>query len=298
MKTVAVSVQDWRRKHPCSSGNGSQLAVHAAIDDARNLAKSWPRTPPETRAKLVSRLSGLLASQVDIFAELMAKEIGKPVRFGRAEVERTVEMLGAVTRRSEHCSRPEVVGTASVRRRAHGVVAVITPWNNPIYLALGKIIPAILYGNTVVWKPAPEAQSVSGRLLECLDVAGWPEGLVNALHGGHREAEDLMNEPSVAAVTITGSLSAGDCARAICSRRHVSLQAELGGNNAAIVWPDADLRAAAQSVAAGTFEMAGQRCTANRRVIVMESCRARFLPMLLEETPHYTGAIRSWSKRR
>ena len=178
----------------------------------------------------------------------------------------------------------QVDGPANVRRRAQGDVAVITPWNNPVYLALGKIVPAVVYGNTVVWKPAPEARKVSTHLRECLDEAGWPRGLVNILDGGHREAEDLMNEQSIAAVTITGSLEAGDRAQAICSRRHIPLQAELGGNNAAIVWPDADLRAAAKSVAAGAFEMAGQRCTANRRLIVERSSREQFLRMLLEES--------------
>ena len=93
-----------------------------------------------------------------------------------------------------------------------------------------------------------------------------------------------MRDARVGAVTITGSLAAGRAAQDICAERHIPLQAELGGNNAAIIWPDADLAAAAHAVAVGAFEMAGQRCTANRRVIVHDGCRDAFMPLLLEAT--------------
>jgi hypothetical protein len=108
--------------------------------------------------------------------------------------------------------------------------------------------------------------------------------LVGLIEGGAREGEALMRDARVGAVTITGSLAAGGAAQDICAERHIPLQAELGGNNAAIIWPDADLAAAAHAVAAGAFEMAGQRCTANRRVIVHDDCREAFLPLLLEAT--------------
>jgi acyl-CoA reductase-like NAD-dependent aldehyde dehydrogenase len=110
--------------------------------------------------------------------------------------------------------------------------------------------------------------------------AAMPEGLVVPLEGGRREAVQLMGDERVGAVTLTGSCAAGYSAQEICARRRIPLQAELGGNNAAIVWPDADLTAAAQRVAAGAFEMAGQRCTANRRVIVHEGCRDEFVERL------------------
>jgi alpha-ketoglutaric semialdehyde dehydrogenase len=259
------------------------LSVRAAIDRAQILAKTWPSQAPEARARLVRRLSELLARSADELSELMAREIGKPVRFGRVEVQRTAEMLCAIARRFSSMPDLDAAGPALLRRRPHGVVAVITPWNNPIYLALGKFVSAVIHGNAVVWKPAPEAQSVSRRLLEHLDEAGWPEGLVSLLEGGRREAADLMNDPAVAAVTITGSSEAGSSAQEICARRRIPLQAELGGNNAAIIWPDANLSEAARQVASGALEMAGQRCTANRRVIVAESCHEPFLQLLLQK---------------
>jgi acyl-CoA reductase-like NAD-dependent aldehyde dehydrogenase len=258
--------------------------VRVAIGRARAIAGDWRKTADSLRTGPMRRLAELLARCAEAFAVQMAREIGKPVGFGRIEVQRSAEMLRAVTARFETTPAADESGPALVRRRPHGVVAVITPWNNPIYLPLGKIVPAVLYGNTVVWKPAPEAKAVSGYLLDTLREAGCPDGLVNLLEGGPREAETLMSDPSIAAVTITGSLTAGNRARAICAERRIPLQAELGGNNAAVVWPDADLGEVAGAVAAGAFDLAGQRCTANRRVIVHESCRDRFLPLLLRES--------------
>jgi alpha-ketoglutaric semialdehyde dehydrogenase len=250
---------------------------------AESFFRASPDTPISARAELVHRLAQVLAPNIEDFAVLMAKEIGKPVRFGRAEGKQSIAMLERIVCRAEReVRKADKHADYIVRRRPHGVVAVITPWNNPLYIALGKIVPAILYGNTVVWKPAPEARMVSRRLFQCLLNAAWPKELVNLLDGGSREAEALMNERRIGAVTITGSTAAGYTAQEICARRRVPLQAELGGNNAAIVWADADLPEAARMVAAGAFEMAGQRCTANRRVIVAEECLDEFMQLLLK----------------
>lgn len=212
-------------------------------------------------------LAARLEAHAGELAALLADEIGKPVRFGRGEARRTAEKLRLSVRR--FASLEQSVGPAMLRRRPHGLVAVVTPWNNPIYLSLGKIACAVLGGNSVVWKPAPEARRLSRRLFAMLSEAGWPDGLVRLAEGGRERAVEILNDAAVAAVTITGSLAAGATAREACARRGVPLQAELGGNNAAVVWPDADQDEAARQIAAGAFEMAGQRCTANRRVVVL-----------------------------
>jgi acyl-CoA reductase-like NAD-dependent aldehyde dehydrogenase len=237
------------------------------------------------RANLVYCLIDALTPEIEHLAILMANEIGKPIRFGRAEGQQSVEILQNILRRAErHDLLTEEHDDYVVRRRPHGVVAVITPWNNPVYVALGKIVPAILYGNAVVWKPAPEPKMVSRHLFQCFVKANWPDRLVSLLEGGQREAEALMNEPSIEAVTITGSSAAGHSAQEACARRRIPLQAELGGNNASIVWSDADLQEAARMIAAGAFEMAGQRCTANRRVIVHDACLNEFVQLLVRAT--------------
>jgi alpha-ketoglutaric semialdehyde dehydrogenase len=257
-------------------------AVPVAV--AHSFSRAWRSTSIEDRASLVRLLIEVLAAKVDDLAVLMAKEIGKPMRFGRAEGQRSLEMLVHIVRRAQRTNNALNEQTVRVVRRPQGVIAVITPWNNPIYIALGKIVPAIVYGNAVVWKPAPAALMVSRRLFQCLANADWPEGLVNLIEGGQREAEILMNAVGIGAVTITGSSAAGYTAQEICARRRLPLQAELGGNNAALVWFDANLREAATMVAAGAFEMAGQRCTAIRRVIVHEGCRDEFVQLLVQET--------------
>jgi len=252
------------------------------LEHSQRFAASWRHTPFAERARLVDRLATLLGDHGEHLAESMAREIGKPIRFGRVEVQRTAQKLRAVI---QHAKAPNrLLPGVQVRRRPHGVVAVITPYNNPIYLALGKIAPAIVYGNAVVWKPAPEAAALSRRLHDLLGQTGFPADLVRLCEGGREAAAALMNDAAVAAVTITGSSAAGETAQEICGRRRIPLQAELGGNNAAIVWTDANLVDAARAVAAGAFDMAGQRCTANRRVIVHESCRQHFLELLQRET--------------
>ncbi|MGE3803553.1 MAG: aldehyde dehydrogenase family protein [Gemmataceae bacterium] len=258
-------------------------AVNQAVERAQGQAKN--PLPRARRCELIRHVARLLVDQSTGLARQLAEEIGKPVRFGTFEVQRTAEMLDAVTRRFEAAPLDEEAGPAvKVRCRPHGVVAVITPWNNPIYLALGKIAPALLAGNSVVWKPAVEAVQLARVVCGLTEQAGWPDGLLTVLEGGAYAGEGLLNHPGIAAATFTGSLHAGYCAQEICARRRIPFQAELGGNNAALIWPDADLEEAARKVAAGAFEMAGQRCTANRRVIVEQSVLDRFLPILERET--------------
>lgn len=256
-------------------------SVAQAIGAAADASRSWRRSALAERADLLRRLASVFAGEIEPFAALMAEEVGKPVKFGRREAESVVALLGALAARAgdDSAAAANGVGYAD-RRRPHGVVAAITPWNNPIYLPLGKIAPAMLYGNAVVWKPAPETHAVSRRVMECLAKAGWPQALVQLVEGGEREGMAIMADAAVGAVTLTGGSLAGYAAQEICGRRRIALQAELGGNNATIVWHDADLAEAARKLAAGAFEMAGQRCTANRRVILPASLRETFLPML------------------
>lgn len=225
----------------------------------------------------LERVASSLEQEAISLAQAMAREIGKPIDFGEMEARRTAEMLRAVIRRCEG-SRDEIQSSGvTLRRRPHGRVAIVTPWNNPIYIALGKIAPALLYGNTVAWKPSPHATIVSQSLLEILRSCDCGENELQFVQGDHTVAGELMADLLTDAVSLTGSSLAGYAAQEICARRHIPLQAELGGNNAAIVWDDCDLRDVARVVAAGAFDMAGQRCTANRRVIVHESVYTEFL---------------------
>jgi alpha-ketoglutaric semialdehyde dehydrogenase len=271
---------------PRAATNG-RVTVDAARR-SRDALIEWQALDTAERITALEGLPNRLEPRAEEFGQAMATTLGKPIRYGAVEVERAAQMLRAVTARARGAEDGARAGTAEVRRAPLGVVALITPWNNPVYIPLGKIAPALAYGNTVVWKPAPAATEVSRKLTELLE--SLP---VRALDGDSAEAVAAMTAPEVDAVAITGSSLAGFAAQEICARRRIPLQAELGGNNGAIVWPDADLHLAAREIAEGAFAQAGQRCTANRRVIVHRDCRRELLDLLVEET-----AVMAWGDPR
>ncbi len=198
----------------------------------------------------------------------MALEIGKPQAHGQEEVRRAAANLRDVARRAAEFEWVKRDGEGAVHYHPLGVIGLVSPWNNPVAIALGKIAPALVYGNTVVWKPAPAATAISQTLVKLLSAAGLPGGVLQLVTGDHTTAQALAADGHVAAVTLTGSSQAGYALQEICAGRRVPLQAELSGNNAAIVWDETDLPQAATQLAWGAFGFAGQRCTANRRVIV------------------------------
>lgn len=243
---------------------------HAGSDAIRRpLPITVPPRSPLSWADRVKELSAFrdrLARAADRLATLVVEEIHKPIRYARAELARSVALVDATIR---HGAQPLPAGR--VRYRPLGRVGIITPWNNPVAIPVGKIAPAILYGNSVVWKPSPLAERVSRELSNLLPAH-------QVVMGGREVAVAVME--AVDAVSFTGSSAAGYTAQVICGRRRIPLQAELGGNNAAIVWRDANLPSAARAIAEGAFGFAGQRCTANRRVIVERSVLEVFLAEL------------------
>jgi alpha-ketoglutaric semialdehyde dehydrogenase len=248
---------------------------------------AWSAQPLGSRLEILARLAAALETQAEELADLMAGEIGKPIRYGATEVRRTSEMLAAIASHARNTGTEQFAG-AELHRRPLGLVAIITPWNNPIYIPLGKIAPALAYGNAVLWKPAPAARSVALQVESLLAAAGLPPGVLGVVPGGRRTAEAAMADPAVAAVSITGSSAAGYTAQELCARRRIPLQAELGGNNAALVWTDADLEHAATDLAEGAFGQAGQRCTANRRVVVHRSRADELVELLHARTTALT----------
>jgi len=219
----------------------------------------------------------LLEEKSAALARQMAVEIGKPVTQAKAEVRRAAALIHAVTRNAGGPVEMIRGKRCTVRHRPVGVIAMITPWNNPVAIPIGKIAPALFYGNSAVWKPSPLAELLAVEIMKLLKVAGLPDSVVELVKGDRLTALEVMNDPRVNAVTITGSAAAGYAAQDICARRHIPIQAELGGNNAAIVWSDCDLKRASVQIAEGAFGFAGQRCTANRRVIVDVNCYEKFL---------------------
>ena len=242
--------------------------VATATAAARNSWENWGRTPPSFRQKLLNDVANRLDAAALDLARQMAIEIGKPVAHGFEETRRAAGSVRDVVRRAAEFALQKREAAGVVRYQPFGVVAIISPWNNPVAIPVGKMVPALAYGNTVVWKPAPAATRIAQVVLRMFYEAGVPADAVHLLTGDHNTAQHLAAHENVDAVTFTGSLAAGYAIQEICARRVAPLQAELSGNNAAIVWDDADLTHAGEQVAWGAFGFAGQRCTANRRVIV------------------------------
>ena len=228
----------------------------------------WQRTSLNSRCAILEQAAARLAAAAPDLARQMAIEIGKPIAHGVEEVNRAAENIRDAILRAFEFEFQAHSPAGIVRHQPIGVVALISPWNNPVAIPLGKIAPALIYGNTVVWKPAPPATKISKHLLQLLHESGLPVHAVQIVTGDLTTAQTLAADELVNAVTLTGSAAAGFAIQEICACRFRPLQAELSGNNAAIVWEDADLKDAAIRIVSGAFGFAGQRCTANRRVIV------------------------------
>ncbi|HEY9868280.1 MAG TPA: aldehyde dehydrogenase family protein [Candidatus Obscuribacterales bacterium] len=268
----------WRL--PTSSGQ----EIEAGISMAKESSRRWRSVNAGDRLALLARVADMVESQSDVLSRQIALEVGKPISYARQEVARSVRLLRGLS--SHVCDGVErqCGKDVGVRYRPVGTVALITPWNNPMAIPIGKIGPALLYGNAVVWKPAPVASNIAIKMMELFRSAQMPEGLINLVLGYRSAALQVMGHHDIDAVSLSGSLAAGYSAQDMCARRHVPLQAELGGNNASIIWHDCDLEDAAVKVAESAFGFSGQRCTANRRAIVSAACYAQFVKLLEQAT--------------
>ena len=251
--------------------------IAVATARAQSAWKKWRRTKFSLRLEIFEKVAARLETAAPKLARQMAVEIGKPVSYGLEEVRRAAANVRDVIRRAAAFEFQKRETAGIVRHEPVGVVALISPWNNPVAIPIGKIAPALIYGNVIIWKPAPAATKISEVILKLLCECGVPRGAVQLLAGDYTTAQQLAANENVSAVTLTGSAQAGFAIQEICARRIVPLQAELSGNNAAIVWDDANLQQAAKQIAWGAFGFAGQRCTANRRVIVPKKNFGKFL---------------------
>lgn len=256
------------RVDPTPHGEIASIAGRAAL-----AARAWAAVAPGERRALVARFAGALRGANEDLLRQIVRDIGKPASAAQQELDRAV---GHVEEAARLADRVRLGANAEVRFEPHGAVAVITPWNNPVAIAVGKIAAALALGNAVVWKPAAQAANITTRLLALLQASGAPGNLVQVVNGGPAEAGSLAANRHIAAVSLTGPEQAGMAMAAACLPRGKPLQAELGGNNALLVLEDADIEALAPAWALFAFGCAGQRCTAIRRFVVVASVLPRF----------------------
>lgn len=252
------------------------VAAHAAA--AAALAQqAWAGVPPRERAAVVERWADLMAERADDMARAISSDVHKPITQARDEVRRTVAHLRAAASLADLLDDTIVGADVRVRRRPVGVVGLVMPWNNPLALPAGKAASALVVGNGVVLKPAPQAVATTAALLASAVDAGVPTDLLQVVHGGPAAAMAVACAPDVGAVAVTGSIATGRRLAAVCTQLSRPLQAELGGNNAAVVLADVDLAREVPPLVAGAFAFSGQRCTAIRRVVVDRSVLQPFL---------------------
>jgi succinylglutamic semialdehyde dehydrogenase len=277
----ATGVELWRGEH----GD-----VAEAVSQARRAWPAWAAQPLATRIELVRRFANQVRKAADELAELIACEVGKPLWEARTEVDAVINKVDiSVNAYAERTGKKRLdsalQGTASVRHKPHGVMVVLGPYNFPAHLPNGHIIPALIAGNVVLFKPSEKAPGVGARLVECMHAAGIDPHVVQLVIGGPEEGKELVAHPGVDGVLFTGSAQAGIAInRKLAANPGKIVALEMGGNNPIVVIDTPLLADAAALIVQSAFTTAGQRCTAARRLIVLEHLYQPLMEMLIPLT--------------
>ncbi len=260
--------------------------VDAAVSAATRAFASWRLYPAPKRGEILFKAARILEDRKDAYAREMTEEMGKVLDETRGDIQEAIDMtyyMAGEGRRMFGQTTPSEMRNKfqmSVRK-PHGVVGLITPWNFPMAIPSWKMMPAIIAGNTVVLKPATFTPKLSIRLVQVLEEAGLPEGVVNLVLGsGSKVGEPLLNHPDVPVISFTGSTETGKAVAMAAARHNKRLTLEMGGKNAVIVMDDANLDLAVEGILWGAFGTTGQRCTATSRVVVHKAVQAELAERL------------------
>ena len=253
---------------------GMPSDVDEEVAAARAAWAGWAARPLAFRIETLRRFANAVRSRADDFADLIARETGKPLWEARTEVDSVVAKVDiSVTAHAERTPQRRLdapMGSRmALRHKPHGVLAVLGPYNFPAHLPNGHIVPALLAGNAVVFKPSEKTPATGALLVECLRAGGVPEGCIRLVQGGPDEGRALAGHNAIDGLLFTGSARTGIALnRQFAERPDKILALEMGGNNPIIVWDTPDLHSAAVVIVQSAFTSAGQRCTAARRLIV------------------------------
>ncbi len=251
--------------------------VDATVQRARRAWPAWAAQPLATRMELMRRFANEVRKESEKFAQLIARETGKPLWEARSEVETVVgkveiSIRAYAERTAQRKLDNALQGTMAVRHKPHGVMAVLGPFNFPAHLPNGHIVPALIAGNVVVFKPSEKTPAVGEFLCQCFHRAGISAAVVQLLVGGPEEGQALVAHEGIDGVLFTGSAHAGIAInRKLATRPDKIVALEMGGNNPIVVWDTPKISDAAALVVQSAFTSAGQRCSAGRRLIVKGS---------------------------
>ncbi|OGU11736.1 MAG: aldehyde dehydrogenase [Geobacteraceae bacterium GWC2_58_44] len=262
--------------------------VDRAVAAARAALPGWRLLPAPHRGEILFRAAELLIKHKDRLGTLLTREMGKVIAEGLGDVQEAVDIgyyMAGEGRRLQGETVPSELPDKECKsiRQPLGVVALVTPWNFPIAIPAWKMFAALICGNTVILKPSSATPACAAALVEIMEQAGIPPGVVNFLCGpGTEVGQYLITHPGVDAASFTGSCEAGEALECRLAELHRPVALEMGGKNAIIVMDDADLELALEGVLWGGFGTTGQRCTATSRVVVHERVYDRFVGMLAE----------------
>lgn len=268
--------------------------VQEAVKAARNAFDTWRLTPAPKRGDILRKVGDLMVARKEELARQMTKEMGKVLAETRGDVQEGIDTAYYAATEGRrlfgHTVPSELPDKFNMALRVPiGVAGIVTPWNFPMAIPTWKIFPALLCGNTVVFKPASDTPASATSLVEILMEAGVPEGVVNIVHGGGGEVGmAIVAHPDVDLISFTGSTGVGKKISEVASQTLKRVSLELGGKNAQFVMPDADLDLALDGVLWGAFGTTGQRCTATSRLILHERIHDEFLHMLVKRVEKLT----------
>lgn len=257
--------------------------ARAAVEAAADAFRGWRNTPAPSRGRMVARAARLMEDYKEELSQLLTREEGKTIAESRGELQRSINVADFCAGESRRLNGETIqsellLNFAYTIKQPLGVVACVTPWNFPVAIPVWKIAPALVAGNTVVFKPASLTPGTAVRIVEIFEEAGIPAGVLNLVLGSGSDAGDeIISHPAVKAVSFTGSNSVGIRLYEQVSRRGAKVQCEMGGKNPVIVMEDADLDLAVESTAQGAFGSSGQRCTATSRAVVINEIADEFV---------------------
>jgi aldehyde dehydrogenase (NAD+) len=263
------------------------LETDRAIASARTAFARWSRSTPQERFDVLDRAGAEILARKEELGRLLSREQGKPLADGIAEAGRAGAIFKFFAGEAVRAGGERVASTrpgidVEVTREPVGVVVAITPWNFPLAIPAWKIAPALAFGNCVIFKPAELAPASPWTLVDIVQRAGLPPGVLNLVMGpGARLGATLAASPAIDAVSFTGSQDVGPSVAAAAVASGARVQLEMGGKNPLVVLDDADLTTAVAVAVNGAFFQAGQRCTASSRLIVTEDIHDRFVDALV-----------------
>ena len=262
--------------------------VERAVESAWRGFEQWRRTPAPARGDVLRRVGDLMAARKEEIARVMTREMGKVLVETRGDVQEGIDTAYYAATEGRRLFGHTVPSElrdkwAMTYRRPIGVCGIITPFNFPMAIPTWKIFPALVSGNAVVFKPAEDVPHTATLLVEILLEAGLPPEVVQLVHGrGETVGAAIVDHPRIPAISFTGSTQTGGMIGETCGRMHKRLSLEMGGKNAQIVMPDANMDLALDGVLWGAFGTTGQRCTATSRLLLHSSIHDELVERLME----------------